>query len=185
MNLTNQVRSIAQVTKAVASGDLPKKIQVDVKGEILDLNSGPGLRSQQCQAIVEQSKDNRFAKLNWDDVARDRVYRILLEISHSLPKPGETKKEVLARVLEKYVASLENAKNTSSRHRKYDLRMKVASAMVEVCEDRQDRDGHKFWQWVVFLLERAGHEFMSDEEDMWFWDTGSGTGSSSIPKAAK
>ncbi|KAF9056922.1 hypothetical protein BDP27DRAFT_1454263 [Rhodocollybia butyracea] len=37
MNLTNQVRSIAQVTKAVASGDLTKKIQVDVKGEILEL----------------------------------------------------------------------------------------------------------------------------------------------------
>jgi osomolarity two-component system sensor histidine kinase NIK1 len=37
MNLTNQVRSIAQVTKAVASGDLSKRIEVDVKGEILDL----------------------------------------------------------------------------------------------------------------------------------------------------
>jgi len=37
MNLTNQVRSIAEVTKAVAGGDLTKKIQVDVKGEILDL----------------------------------------------------------------------------------------------------------------------------------------------------
>ncbi|KIK56550.1 hypothetical protein GYMLUDRAFT_783618 [Collybiopsis luxurians FD-317 M1] len=37
MNLTNQVRSIAEVTKAVANGDLSKKIQVDVKGEILEL----------------------------------------------------------------------------------------------------------------------------------------------------
>ncbi|ESK85322.1 protein-histidine kinase [Moniliophthora roreri MCA 2997] len=37
MNLTNQVRSIAEVTKAVASGDLSKKIVVDVKGEIADL----------------------------------------------------------------------------------------------------------------------------------------------------
>ncbi|KAJ8091873.1 histidine kinase osmosensor [Marasmius tenuissimus] len=37
MNLTNQVRSIAEVTKAVASGDLTKKIVVDVKGEIADL----------------------------------------------------------------------------------------------------------------------------------------------------
>jgi osomolarity two-component system, sensor histidine kinase NIK1 len=37
MNLTNQVRSIAKVTKAVAGGDLTKKITVDVKGEILDL----------------------------------------------------------------------------------------------------------------------------------------------------
>jgi osomolarity two-component system sensor histidine kinase NIK1 len=37
MNLTNQVRSIAQVTKAVAGGDLTKKIEVDVRGEILEL----------------------------------------------------------------------------------------------------------------------------------------------------
>jgi signal transduction histidine kinase/DNA-binding response OmpR family regulator/HAMP domain-containing protein len=36
-NLTGQVRNIAEVTKAVASGDLSKKITVDVKGEILDL----------------------------------------------------------------------------------------------------------------------------------------------------
>lgn len=36
-NLTDQVRSIALVTKAVADGDLTKKITVDAKGEILDL----------------------------------------------------------------------------------------------------------------------------------------------------
>lgn len=37
MNLTDQVRSITAVTKAVAGGDLTKKITVDVRGEILDL----------------------------------------------------------------------------------------------------------------------------------------------------
>src|SRR6187455_805015 len=36
-NLTNQVRNIALVTTAVATGDLSKKITVEVKGEILDL----------------------------------------------------------------------------------------------------------------------------------------------------
>jgi HAMP domain-containing protein/signal transduction histidine kinase/ActR/RegA family two-component response regulator len=36
-NLTSQVRNIAEVTKAVADGDLSKKITVDAKGEILDL----------------------------------------------------------------------------------------------------------------------------------------------------
>ncbi len=36
-NLTGQVRNIADVTKAVATGDLSKKITVDVKGEILEL----------------------------------------------------------------------------------------------------------------------------------------------------
>ena len=37
MNLTNQVRSIAEVTKAVAAGDLTRKIEVDVRGEIKEL----------------------------------------------------------------------------------------------------------------------------------------------------
>lgn len=36
-NLTTQVRQIASVTKAVAKGDMTKKIDVDVKGEILEL----------------------------------------------------------------------------------------------------------------------------------------------------
>jgi len=36
-NLTNQVRNIAEVTTAVAKGDLSKKITVDAKGEILEL----------------------------------------------------------------------------------------------------------------------------------------------------
>src|SRR5207302_8776556 len=35
-NLTGQVRNIAEVTTAVARGDLSRKITVDVKGEILE-----------------------------------------------------------------------------------------------------------------------------------------------------
>src|SRR5262249_40182634 len=38
-NLTNQVRNSAEVTTAVATGDLTKKITVDVKGEILELKN--------------------------------------------------------------------------------------------------------------------------------------------------
>src|SRR5207245_720450 len=38
-NLTGQVRNIADVTKAVAAGDLTKKITVDVRGEILELKN--------------------------------------------------------------------------------------------------------------------------------------------------
>ena len=36
-NLTGQVRNIAQVTTAVAGGDLSQKITVDARGEILEL----------------------------------------------------------------------------------------------------------------------------------------------------
>src|SRR5207244_764565 len=38
-NLTGQVRNIAEVTTAVARGDLSKKITVDVRGEILELKN--------------------------------------------------------------------------------------------------------------------------------------------------
>ena len=40
-NLTGQVRAIAEVTTAVATGDLSKKITIDVKGEILELKVCP------------------------------------------------------------------------------------------------------------------------------------------------
>ena len=51
-NLTDQVRNIAEVTTAVANGDLSKKITVDVKGEILQLKNT-------INAMVDQL--NRFA----------------------------------------------------------------------------------------------------------------------------
>ena len=38
-NLTGQVRNIAEVTTAVANGDLSKKITVDANGEILELKN--------------------------------------------------------------------------------------------------------------------------------------------------
>src|SRR5439155_6999498 len=38
-NLTTQVRNIAEVTTAVANGDLSKKITVDVRGEVLELKN--------------------------------------------------------------------------------------------------------------------------------------------------
>jgi len=41
-NLTNQVRNIAEVATAVASGDLSRKITVDVRGEILQFPNSSG-----------------------------------------------------------------------------------------------------------------------------------------------
>jgi osomolarity two-component system sensor histidine kinase NIK1 len=38
-NLTNQVRSIAEVTTAVAKGDLTKRVEVEVEGELLTLKA--------------------------------------------------------------------------------------------------------------------------------------------------
>ncbi|MBV9490150.1 MAG: HAMP domain-containing protein, partial [Verrucomicrobia bacterium] len=51
-NLTGQVRNIAEVTTAVARGDLTKKITVDVKGEILELKSTINTMVDQLNAFA-------------------------------------------------------------------------------------------------------------------------------------
>src|SRR6186713_1637226 len=51
-NLTGQVRNIANVTTAVANGDLSKKITVDVKGEILELKSTINTMVDQLNAFA-------------------------------------------------------------------------------------------------------------------------------------
>src|ERR1700739_2056187 len=51
-NLTGQVRNIAEVATAVASGDLSKKITVDVKGEILDLKNTINTMVDQLNAFA-------------------------------------------------------------------------------------------------------------------------------------
>src|SRR3954454_12967512 len=51
-NLTGQVRNIAEVTTAVARGDLSKKITVDVRGEILELKSTVNTMVDQLNAFA-------------------------------------------------------------------------------------------------------------------------------------
>ncbi|MDB5458988.1 MAG: sensor histidine kinase/response regulator, partial [Caulobacteraceae bacterium] len=53
-NLTGQVRNIADVTTAVARGDLSKKITVDVKGEILELKSTINTMVDQLNAFASE-----------------------------------------------------------------------------------------------------------------------------------
>jgi CheY-like chemotaxis protein len=53
-NLTAQVRNIAQVTTAVAKGDLTQKITVDVKGEILELKSTINTMVDQLNAFAAE-----------------------------------------------------------------------------------------------------------------------------------
>jgi HAMP domain-containing protein len=53
-NLTSQVRNIADVTTAVAKGDLSKKITVDVKGEILELKNTINTMVDQLNAFASE-----------------------------------------------------------------------------------------------------------------------------------
>ncbi|HEX9040850.1 MAG TPA: HAMP domain-containing protein [Trebonia sp.] len=53
-NLTGQVRNIAQVTTAVAQGDLTKKIDVDAQGEILELKTTINTMVDQLSAFAAE-----------------------------------------------------------------------------------------------------------------------------------
>src|SRR5215813_228158 len=59
-NLTGQVRNIAQVTTAVANGDLSKKIDVDARGEILELKTTLNTMVDQLNSFA--SEVTRMAK---------------------------------------------------------------------------------------------------------------------------
>ena len=53
-NLTAQVRNIAEVTIAVANGDLSRKITVDVRGEILELKNTINTMVDQLNAFASE-----------------------------------------------------------------------------------------------------------------------------------
>src|SRR5438132_7188242 len=53
-NLTNQVRNIADVTTAVANGDLSKKITADAKGEILELKNTINIMVDQLNGFASE-----------------------------------------------------------------------------------------------------------------------------------
>ena len=53
-NLTDQVRNIADVTKAVQAGDLSRKITVDVKGEILELKNTVNTMVDQLRSFASE-----------------------------------------------------------------------------------------------------------------------------------
>src|SRR5256885_14387656 len=53
-NLTNQVRNIAVVTTAVATGDLSQKITVEVKGEVLELKNTINTMVDQLSSFADE-----------------------------------------------------------------------------------------------------------------------------------
>src|SRR5205807_1189932 len=60
-NLTAQVRNIAEVTTAVANGDLRKKVTVDVRGEIAELKNTINAMVDQLNSFASEVKIGRAA----------------------------------------------------------------------------------------------------------------------------
>jgi len=69
-NLTAQVRNIAEVTIAVANGDLSKKITVDVRGEICKLKEAINTMVDQLRSFASEVTRVRakwVRKASWAD----------------------------------------------------------------------------------------------------------------------
>ena len=78
-SLTTQVRNIAEVTTAVAKGDLSKKITVDVKGEVLDLKTTINVMVDQLSSfaaevtrVAQGSRQRRAARRPGERAGRRR-----------------------------------------------------------------------------------------------------------------
>jgi len=86
-NLTSQVRNIAEVTTAVANGDLSKKITVDVKGEILELKDTINTMVDQLRSFAAEV--TRVAR-EWEPKGNSAVRRrsvVLPAHGRILPTP--------------------------------------------------------------------------------------------------
>ena len=83
-NLTAQVRNIADVTIAVANGDLSKKITVDVRGEILQLKEAINTMVDQLRSFA--SEVTRVAR----EVGTDGTPRRPGRGALAWPAPGRT-----------------------------------------------------------------------------------------------
>jgi HAMP domain-containing protein len=75
-NLTGQVRNIADVTTAVAKGDLSRKITVDVKGEILELKNTINTMVDQLSSFAAEVTRVAREVGTKDDSAARRTCRV-------------------------------------------------------------------------------------------------------------
>ncbi len=82
-NLTDQVRNIAQVTTAVALGDLSQKITVDARGEILELKST-------VNTMVDQLSCSPMRSRGWPARSAPRACSAARPRSAACPAPGAT-----------------------------------------------------------------------------------------------
>src|SRR5205823_2789027 len=63
-NLTAQVRNIADVTKAVANGDLSRKIKVDVRGEVAVLKDTTNEMIRNLRETTQKNSEQDWLKTN-------------------------------------------------------------------------------------------------------------------------
>ncbi|MFE9423693.1 HAMP domain-containing protein [Kitasatospora sp. NPDC006697] len=63
-NLTRQVRAIAEVTSAVAAGDLTRSITVDASGEVADLKDNINFMVESLRETTRAGKDQDWLKTN-------------------------------------------------------------------------------------------------------------------------
>ena len=83
-NLTNQVREIADVTTAVANGDLSRKILVHAKGEILELQQTINTMVDQLRTFaVEVTRVSREVGVEGILGGQAEIKEVWIEYNHN------------------------------------------------------------------------------------------------------
>src|SRR6185437_5373385 len=67
-NLTRQVRAIAEVTSAVATGDLTRSISVEAQGEVAELKDNINAMVQSLRETTRANRDQDWLKSNLAEV---------------------------------------------------------------------------------------------------------------------
>src|SRR5262249_39576588 len=118
-NLTGQVRNIAEVTTAVAKGDLTKKIAVDVKGEILELKSTINTMVDQLNGFA--SEVSRVAR----EVGTDGTLGGQAQVPGA-PAPGKDPTENVNPMAANLTGQVRNIAEVTTAVAKGDLTKKIA-----------------------------------------------------------
>ncbi|KAK7442266.1 hypothetical protein VKT23_016237 [Stygiomarasmius scandens] len=124
--------------------------------------------AEEASYIFKSSKDKRFGEEepDWYQMIRVRIRPILKTDLLARPNfSGEPLRDRILRVASHYEKIKENNKHNNILHTKYHVRASVATIMIQVCRERNDKEGEKMWQYVLRCLEKLKHDGMSDEED--------------------
>ncbi|KAF8827858.1 hypothetical protein HHX47_DHR4000941 [Lentinula edodes] len=122
--------------------------------------------SEEAERIFLAHKDGRFGKsrVNFRALFQARFNKLYRLIENFRFLPNETPVQRADRITESSERQRVSTKSSGLRRWKLDTRLKIATIMVQFCQDGGDESGITFWSYVIDALLVLGDGGMSDEE---------------------
>ncbi|KAH7871310.1 uncharacterized protein C8R40DRAFT_1174732 [Lentinula edodes] len=122
--------------------------------------------SEEAERIFLAHKDGRFGKsrVNFRALFQARFNKLYRLIENFRFLPNETPVQRADQITESSERQRVSTKSSGLRRWKLDTRLKIATIMVQFCQDGGDESGITFWSYVIDALLVLGDGGMSDEE---------------------